>query len=326
MLADSPEATTVLYTTTGPPPGLPVPSHVPTIAAMTPLPDSPKLAPTDETPAQTETKRIGACLVCGEETTKLCSKCLGAAFDLFFCSPEHQKLICRDHHRVCGRPLVPDSRPWLSKQEALEAVAHMDVPRRFNDGRVASMLDYLRHAGFPPPMMVQHIYRLTEGHEHPYDPYTSHAALVDVRMLEIRRKCPAGDLNEVLGTIDTFQLTSELLNQLWPCTPTNKVWHSGMNHRLVIFVSYLRQFRAGNRSISFEACQNAYKQIEAYLASPAAKMLNAERDVFLEGLHAYIDPDTLVIRLSLCDWTPDGCMTNEFKERIGRYRRAAEAK
>ncbi|BGP24175.1 salivary gland secretion 1 [Rhodotorula toruloides] len=262
---------------------------------MIPLPDSPQLAPADETPAQTETKRLGACLVCGEETTKLCSKCLGAGHELFFCSPGHQKLIWRDHHRVCGRSLVPDSRAWLSKQEAFEAVASMYVPRRLNNGRVTSMLDYLRHPG------LQHIYRLTEGHEHPYDPYASNAALNDIRMFELRRDCGL-------------------------CTPMNKVWHPGMNHRLVIFVSLLRQFRAGNPSITLEFCQNAYKQIEIYLASPAAKMLHSERQVFLEGLHAYIDPGTLVIRLPLCDYTADGHMTDAFKECFGRYRRAVQAK
>ncbi|BGO91111.1 hypothetical protein NBRC10512v2_003378 [Rhodotorula toruloides] len=293
---------------------------------MTPLPDSPKLSPTDETPAQTEVKRIGACLVCGEETTKLCSKCLGAGHELFFCSPEHQKLIWRDHHRVCGRPLVPDSRPWLSKLEALEAVANMDVPRRLPHGKIASLIEFLNEAGCATRFIVTHIYRLTEGHEHPYDSYTSHAALVDIRMLELRRRCPAGDLNEVLGTIDTFQLTNELLYQLWPCMPTNKVWYPGANHRLVIFLSLLRQFRAGNPSVSLEFCRNAYKQIEVFLASPAAKMLSAERDVFLDGLHAYIDPETLVIRLPLCDYTPEGCMAAEFKERIGRWRRAVAAK
>lgn len=145
-------------------------------------------------------------------------------------------------------------------------------------------------------------------------------------MLELRRKCPSGDLTKVLGTIDTFQLTSELLSQLWPSMPTNKVWYPGANHRLVIFLSLLRQFRAGNPSVSLEFCQNAYMQVEVFLASPAAKMLSAKRDVFLEGLHAYIDPETLVIRLPLCDYTPEGWMTAGFKERSGRWRRAVAAK
>lgn len=170
-----------------------------------------------------------------------------------------------------------------------------------------------------------HIYRLTEGHEHPYDPYSAYAAMNDIRMLELRRKCPSGDLNEVLKTIETFQLTNELLNQLWPGMPVNKVWYPGANHRLVIFVSLLRQFRAGNPAVTFDFCQNAYKQIEAYLASPTAKMLHAERDVFLEGLHAYIDPETLNLRLPLCDYTPEGRMTDDSKQRVSRFRRATEA-
>jgi len=33
------------------------------------------------------------CEVCGEATKNRCSSCHKAGIDLFFCSPEHQKLV-----------------------------------------------------------------------------------------------------------------------------------------------------------------------------------------------------------------------------------------
>ena len=42
------------------------------------------------------------CLVCCEKTKNRCSKCAEAGIDLFFCSPDHQKLV---------RPSPPPSLP-----------------------------------------------------------------------------------------------------------------------------------------------------------------------------------------------------------------------
>lgn len=41
-----------------------------------------------------DARATGNCLVCGKETKHRCSRCLEAAnIDLFFCSPEFQKLV-----------------------------------------------------------------------------------------------------------------------------------------------------------------------------------------------------------------------------------------
>ncbi|BGP31689.1 hypothetical protein JCM10296v2_003463 [Rhodotorula toruloides] len=42
------------------------------------------------------------CCVCGAPTTKRCQACAQSGFDLFFCSPEHQKLVWSDHKLLCG--------------------------------------------------------------------------------------------------------------------------------------------------------------------------------------------------------------------------------
>jgi hypothetical protein len=79
----------------------------------------------------------GACCICGTETTQRCSPCSEKGFDLFFCSREHQKLVCClpfststelipvlsqvwfAHKRVCA--VVPFQQPFLTREEAMQA-------------------------------------------------------------------------------------------------------------------------------------------------------------------------------------------------------------
>ncbi|GAA5914396.1 hypothetical protein JCM8208_002838 [Rhodotorula glutinis] len=66
------------------------------------------------------------CLVCGAKTENRCSSCAEAGIDLFFCSPDHQKLVWKVHGRVCGPGKAnPFTWPLLSQLEGDEAVAHM---------------------------------------------------------------------------------------------------------------------------------------------------------------------------------------------------------
>ncbi|KAL7337026.1 hypothetical protein BJY59DRAFT_518563 [Rhodotorula toruloides] len=61
----------------------------------------------------------GECLVCGTETKNRCSRYLNADIDLFFCSPDHQKLVWPLHRFFCG---PGKANPWewppLSREEA----------------------------------------------------------------------------------------------------------------------------------------------------------------------------------------------------------------
>ncbi|GAA5838000.1 hypothetical protein JCM9279_004098 [Rhodotorula babjevae] len=42
------------------------------------------------------------CLICGVETKNRCSSCQEAGVDLFFCSPDHQRLVWKAHKPHCG--------------------------------------------------------------------------------------------------------------------------------------------------------------------------------------------------------------------------------
>ncbi|BGP31557.1 hypothetical protein JCM10296v2_003329 [Rhodotorula toruloides] len=69
----------------------------------------------------------GECLVCGTETKNRCSKCLEAGLDLFFCSPEHQRLVWPTHRSFCGPnawPIVPR----LTKEEANHLISTLETP------------------------------------------------------------------------------------------------------------------------------------------------------------------------------------------------------
>ncbi|GAA5846255.1 hypothetical protein JCM9279_005877 [Rhodotorula babjevae] len=66
------------------------------------------------------------CLVCGVKTENRCSSCAKAGIDLFFCSPDYQKLVCKAYRRVCGPGKAdPFMWPLLSQLEADEIIEHM---------------------------------------------------------------------------------------------------------------------------------------------------------------------------------------------------------
>ncbi|BGP47670.1 hypothetical protein JCM10450v2_003535 [Rhodotorula kratochvilovae] len=69
------------------------------------------------------------CLVCGQRTKKVCSRCKGeTGIELAFCSPEHQKLVWAAHRLVCGTRSKPFRLPPLTDEDVDVAIAHKDVP------------------------------------------------------------------------------------------------------------------------------------------------------------------------------------------------------
>uniref|UniRef100_A0A0K3CGK3 BY PROTMAP: gi/472581010/gb/EMS18771.1/ zinc finger, MYND-type protein [Rhodosporidium toruloides NP11] n=1 Tax=Rhodotorula toruloides TaxID=5286 RepID=A0A0K3CGK3_RHOTO len=71
----------------------------------------------------------GDCLVCGNRTTKRCTRCLDeSGIDLFFCSPECQKLVWRGHKLFCCANALPFVLPFLTPAEAETAIANLDKP------------------------------------------------------------------------------------------------------------------------------------------------------------------------------------------------------
>ncbi|BGP07519.1 hypothetical protein JCM10049v2_003357 [Rhodotorula toruloides] len=70
----------------------------------------------------------GACLVCGNRTTKRCTRCLHESGIDLFCSPECQKLVWRGHKLFCGANAFPLVLPFLTPAEAETAIANLDKP------------------------------------------------------------------------------------------------------------------------------------------------------------------------------------------------------
>ncbi|BGO96383.1 hypothetical protein JCM10021v2_000015 [Rhodotorula toruloides] len=67
----------------------------------------------------------GMCRVCGRETKNRCSACGKAGIDLFFCSPEHQRLVWPGHRIFCGSNAFPIIFPLLSQAEAADFIFNL---------------------------------------------------------------------------------------------------------------------------------------------------------------------------------------------------------
>ncbi|BGO91118.1 hypothetical protein NBRC10512_005788 [Rhodotorula toruloides] len=95
----------------------------------------------------------GMCMVCGKETQNRCSKCADAGIDLFFCSPEHQKLVWPGHRIFCGSQAFPVSFPLLSKAEVASIVGNLDktifCPTIDGQEVQITLMDHIRQAALP---------------------------------------------------------------------------------------------------------------------------------------------------------------------------------
>ncbi|BGP31702.1 hypothetical protein JCM10296v2_003476 [Rhodotorula toruloides] len=72
------------------------------------------------------------CAVCGTSTENRCSRCSEAGGPiLFFCSPEHQKLVWHNHKRVCRDRSAAFVAPPLSDEESghYRSVADIKFPQ-----------------------------------------------------------------------------------------------------------------------------------------------------------------------------------------------------
>ncbi|BGP69992.1 hypothetical protein NBRC10513v2_003345 [Rhodotorula toruloides] len=215
------------------------------------------------------TGKTGACLVCGKETSTLCSKCAKAGHDLFFCSPEHQKLVWAEHRRM------HEGEKLTSMAEFLDQVAKV-----------------------PAYYTAQHIHDFTAGHNHPFDLFTAQPALADFRCVEIRRKCRSRNLHDVLGKTDVFQVIPEFWLHFCPATPVGVAWYAGMQHRVDILFSLLHRHAQEDPNVPLAYCRNAYKQVEEYLLSPASNV-GPCASLMINTFRRLIDPDTMVLHIKI---------------------------
>ncbi|GAA6055372.1 hypothetical protein NBRC10513_006313 [Rhodotorula toruloides] len=75
-----------------------------------------------------QAQTTGQCLVCGTDTRNRCSACGKAGIDLFFCSPEHQRLGWPTHRSFCGPNAWPIVFPRLTKEEANHLISTLETP------------------------------------------------------------------------------------------------------------------------------------------------------------------------------------------------------
>ncbi|BGO96389.1 hypothetical protein RTBOTA2_002862 [Rhodotorula toruloides] len=69
------------------------------------------------------------CLVCGGPAANRCSACAKAGIDLFFCSPEHQKLLWPTHKTFCGPGKAnPWTWPPLTQEESERFLRNLQTP------------------------------------------------------------------------------------------------------------------------------------------------------------------------------------------------------
>ncbi|GAA6047081.1 hypothetical protein JCM3770_004187 [Rhodotorula araucariae] len=126
------------------------------------------------------------CLVRGEKTMNRCSNCKNAGIDLFFCSPEHQKLVWPVHKLVCGPGKAnPFLWPKLTAKEAEDAVQHKDVCIRNG----ISISELLQKQRVRPAMVADNIKSLCDHPSSLVFPghYRDQLTIASIRFSELMR-------------------------------------------------------------------------------------------------------------------------------------------
>ncbi|BGP15682.1 hypothetical protein JCM10213_006147 [Rhodosporidiobolus nylandii] len=105
---------------------------------------------------------LGPCVVCGQETKSRCGPCVKAGLEgVFFCSPEHQRLLWPVHKKVCGSN--PFRLPLLTNEEAQYAKDHLATMIHTSNGEGGVCLLEAIGGGAPALMVKGIIDAITEG-------------------------------------------------------------------------------------------------------------------------------------------------------------------
>ncbi|GAA5846274.1 hypothetical protein JCM9279_005884 [Rhodotorula babjevae] len=181
------------------------------------------------------------CLVCGIKTENRCSSCAKAGIDLFFCSPDHQKLVWKAHRHFCGPGKAnPFTWPLLSRLEADEIIAHMHDRAPVidsNSGPNTSVADclmscfYLKRDELPLVINGLTAPQRTGSTEPPRQ-----IMLSAIRAFEMMRRAPPmGDDYYRLPYLDPVTTAAyfDLQNVDSP-GPGTEGWHTMYRHMLVV--------------------------------------------------------------------------------------------
>ncbi|BGO91089.1 hypothetical protein NBRC10512_005819 [Rhodotorula toruloides] len=186
------------------------------------------------------TPAVAECLVCGKETKNRCSSCAKAGIDLFFCSPEHQKLVWHVHRLFCGPGKANPWRwPLLSPDEVQAAIATLDLVS-VTHSESKTLADQLLRIYNEPRERLPDIIRSLSGPTGlPLDYETSALACVRMHAHFVRGNNLKND--GILKPSPPLEiLTSLRLSSFLYCFRDDPPpWVTGYLHRLSIFVALL---------------------------------------------------------------------------------------
>ncbi|BGP31621.1 hypothetical protein JCM10296v2_003393 [Rhodotorula toruloides] len=98
---------------------------------------------------------VGHCLVCYAETKNRCSSCAKSGTNLFFCSPEHQKLAWQGHRLFCGPSAYPLVFPGLSDEELTAVFENLYKPQSLPNGGLFRPSDIFSLDGEMTPELLE---------------------------------------------------------------------------------------------------------------------------------------------------------------------------
>ncbi|GAA5905043.1 hypothetical protein JCM6882_002426 [Rhodosporidiobolus microsporus] len=191
---------------------------------------------------------VDKCCVCAKPTTTRCGACQAAGVDVFFCSKEHQKLVYFAHKQVCGERANPFLWPDLSKEEAEEAIKHMDEVAHFGTFPLGSVKKdigdrFPRFAG-KIPSLIRSLVGTTDATPHP--PELRQDLLILIRGAEHRRRmmrenpfAPSPSITQKSGPFH-FAATPlrdylrDYINDVRGVFPLNAHWFVLLQHQFLI--------------------------------------------------------------------------------------------
>ncbi|PRQ72403.1 hypothetical protein AAT19DRAFT_16327 [Rhodotorula toruloides] len=203
-----------------------------------------------------DTQTTGECLVCGNETKNRCSRCLEAGLDVFFCSPEHQKMVWFAHRAVCGPGKAnPPLFPELTPAELADVLTRRDV----QVPALAITTESSAARAHPDAVTLANLFELHERDSFEHIAESASGPVNDCSKLpnkplvlaHIRSACLSGSISSSVSLRPTFIIdqVSKLLSRIsthlvahgvQPRQVTSTSWWSPLVHRLYVLAALVK--------------------------------------------------------------------------------------
>ncbi|BGO96414.1 putative hemagglutinin [Rhodotorula toruloides ATCC 204091] len=246
------------------------------------------------------TANYSACFVCGRLTALKCRPCTDAGVDLFFCSPECQKLVWFAHRQVCGPgkanpPCLPELSPG-ELQSARERSRNPIVTGGGHPMTLAGDLEGVSHDRFetvmnfiggpvnecsalPNKPYLVSIVRSTRWSDPTQKPNISLRGLPDKFVIDHVSKLICGVCSSLLGA------------DILPEKVIETSWWTSLIHRLVLLSATVK--------VALETCDPKYF---AWACSARLRLV--------QWLHGGMNIGDAALKAALADYDP---MTTELR-------------